>query len=498
MDFAECAIADANAKAANDTPQKSITEGLQRFELNDYGNLNRFASRYSPLLRYNKPTGGWLKWTGAYWKHSDTSLVTRYAIETIQNIEQERSLIVIPDDEAGKKAAAKEGASLFNWSHKSKSGPHTDWIVNHASSLPGVTLETSTLDAQINRFNVKNGTIDLTTGELLPHNPADYHTKISNFNYHPDTSSPLYDKFLLEVCDGDLEMVRFLLRAIGYSMLGSNPARVFFMLWGSSGTNGKSTLLNTLEHVFGDYAQSSHFSTFVKKPPTSGRSSDIARMRGARFVTAIETGKGESLNVPLLKTLTGGDNVTASFKFKEPFDFKPQLKLWLAMNDKPTVEETGAAIWNRVILIPFLVNFELSGRKDERLGEKLKAEADGILCRAVEGVMDYHQVGLSPPSTILNAKAEYRAEEDTLLRFLSEKCVLDPKGEIQSSHMANMYAEWCARNHEKVISGKAFTQEMRSHNHVAHKIHGVMTFEGLKTRDSAFTPSGDNIPDSEM
>src|ERR1700688_2224572 len=201
-------------------------------------------------------------------------------------------------------------------------------MVDLARSAPGMAIHINAFDRDSMQFNCHNGTLDLLTGELRPHNRADLLTNLCGTSYDSKADCPLWKEFLSDVMAGDQELVDYLQRAVGYSLTGSTAAHCLFMNYGT-GRNGKTTFLEAVKYVLGTYAQAAPMTAFLDTGNDAGPRNDIARLVGARFVTAVEADAGKRLAESLVKQLTGGDTIAARFLFKEFFDFKPQFKLWM-------------------------------------------------------------------------------------------------------------------------------------------------------------------------
>ena len=249
------------------------------------------------------------------------------------------------------------GNPYGKWCKASKNAKQT-WPSGQprAESDSTISVCVNAFDKDTDLFNCDSGTMNFSTLEFTPHNPNDLLTNYSPVSYIPNAVCPRWERFILEIMDGSREMADFLQRAVGYSMTGLTVEQCLFILWGN-GSNGKSTFIEVLRYLFGTYSKASDFHTFVAKKwgVQSGPNSDIARLRGARFVSATEGEQGQKLAESLIKQLTGGDTISACFKFKEPFEFEPQLKLWLSTQHKPEIVGTDEGIWRRIRLIPFNV-----------------------------------------------------------------------------------------------------------------------------------------------
>jgi putative DNA primase/helicase len=307
-------------------------------------------------------------------------------------------------------------------------------------------------------FNAENGTIDLQKRAYLrPHERGDLLTKRSRVPFIPSARCPTWEAFLFRVMDGNEDLVRFLQRAVGYSLTASTREQVLFLLWGS-GANGKSTFMEILRLILGDYAMQAEFSTFLKQDSEAVRN-DIARLVGARLVAAVETESGLPLAEALVKQMTGGDVVTARFLFKEYFEFRPTFKVWLAANHKPIIRGTDHGIWRRIRLIPFIVTIP-ENERDPDLGEKLKAELPGILAWAVKGCLDWQEQGLGVPEKVRSATAAFRDEMDVLGGFLTDLCVVENEATGKSAELYAAYKKWAEENGERVMSQKSLAMRL--------------------------------------
>jgi putative DNA primase/helicase len=231
-----------------------------------------------------------------------------------------------------------------------------------------------------------------------------------------------------------------------------------FILFGS-GANGKSTFLNTITYVLGDYAIATPTETFMKKTGEQ-LTNDIARLRGTRFVITTEVEQGKRLSEPLIKQITGNDRMTARFLYGEFFNFVPTFKIFMATNHKPVIKGTDYGIWRRIKLIPFTTRIE-EERQDKHLEEKLRGEASGILNWLLEGAMRWKREGLRAPAVILNATDEYRGEMDVIGNFLKECCVRVPGAVIRIRELFKAYQAWCEENNEHACSERFLSLRLK-------------------------------------
>jgi putative DNA primase/helicase len=290
--------------------------------------------------------------------------------------------------------------------------------------------------------NTPSGTLDLETGELHAHRFEDHLTKITNAAYDPAATCPRWEAFLEEVLP-DPEVRAFMQRSAGYALTDMTHEQCLWFLYGK-GRNGKSTFLNAIRGVVGEYGTSTKASTLMIKQHGDERRNDVAVLRGARFVSATEAEDGQRMAESLIKEVTGEDPVTARMLYAEFFTFRPTFKIFLAANHKPIIHGTDLAIWRRIHLVPFTETIS-ADRIDPRLPELLAAEASGILNWAIEGYRAWRAGGLQPPKAVTDATAEYRAEMDPLADFLEDACFVGAV-ECTAAALYTRYEQW-AREH---------------------------------------------------
>jgi putative DNA primase/helicase len=295
--------------------------------------------------------------------------------------------------------------------------------------------------------------LDVTTGEFREHRQEDMITKIARVDYDPAAECPAWKQFVREIMNYNSDIIMFLQNAAGWALTGDTSEQTMFILFGS-GANGKSTFLNTIMYVLGDYAIATPTETFMKKTGDQ-LTNDIARLRGTRFVTTTEAEQGKRLSEPLIKQITGNDRMTARFLYGEFFNFVPTFKIFMATNHKPVIKGTDYGIWRRIKLIPFTTRIE-EEKQDKHLEEKLRSEASGILNWLLEGAMRWKKEGLRAPAVILNATDEYRGEMDVIGNFLKECCVRVPGSTIRIRELFKVYQEWCEENNEHACSERFF------------------------------------------
>jgi putative DNA primase/helicase len=375
--------------------------------------------------------------------------VERFAKETVRTMYGEAS--AIPNDETRRTAA--------KWAMRSESRERIKAMVELAKSEPGIPVSPEDLDCDGWLLNVESGTLDLRTGKLKAHERKDLITKLAPVTYDPGTEAPTFRKFIERILPSEA-LRTFVKRAVGYSLTGDSSERAFLILHGS-GKNGKSTLLEAIQVMLGDYAMTTPVETLLLKP-AGGIPNDIARLKGARFVSASENERGRKLAEALVKAMTGKDTISARFMRGEFFDFRPTHKLWLATNHKPEISGTDPAIWDRIKLVPFNVRIP-EDEQDKHLDEKLEAELSGILAWAVEGCLEWQHEGLPDPDEVRAATEGYKAEMDPLARFIEECCMLGADLRASTRDLMDAYHAWAWENGEDELPWREVTNRLKSY-----------------------------------
>lgn len=445
---------------ARETPEERARKTRERFRivqeeeaapipdaddphLTDLGNAKKLVARHGHDLRYCQARGTWYAWDGRRWKLDECGEVERRAKETVLSWY----------GDAAELPAKKERTKLVNHAMKCEAASRLKAMIDLAKSEPGVPVAMADLDRDPWLLNVLNGTLDVRSGELRPHDQADLITRLVPVDYDPLAGCPTFLAYLHHILQGKTELVTFLQRAIGYSLSGDTSERCLFILWGG-GKNGKSTLLDTMLDLLTDYATRTNTDALMASK-YERIPNDIAALKGVRFVYASEGEQGRRLAEARIKDLTGGDTVSARFMRGEWFAFRPELKLWLGTNHKPVIRGTDDAIWDRIRLVPFEVRIPPQ-EQDKRLRGKLLAEAPGILAWAVEGCLAWQRDGLGEPEDVLQATADYRSTEDVIGRFLGERCEFYETANVTKKALYGAYKSWCEDGGERYVTQKAF------------------------------------------
>ena len=433
--------------------------GIDGEQLNDIGNARRLVCAHGDSIRYCCDRGRWYVWDDRHWAEDQTGEVVRMAKGTVDAMlarAQEAREKAEADSDKAALAAAKEFEK-----HTIASGNNGRVVAMllQAQSEAGVPVLYSDMDSDPWLLNCANGTLDLCSGQLRPHRREDMITKLSPVEFDSDTPCPTWERFLEDIYNQDEELIQFVQAACGYTLTGDTREQVFFILHGS-GSNGKSTFVNVLRDIFGDYGQKTSTDAILEKQAGSA-SNDVARLRGARFVSAIETSAGKRLAEALVKELTGQDAITARFLYQEYFEFIPVFKLWLACNHVPVIHGQEKGIWRRIRLIPFTVEFHDPDSpdgpyKDKTLPEKLKAEYPGILAWVLRGCLEWQRNGLPAAKAVKAATGKLQQDMDILGGFLSENCVFQPSAQVSAKDLYQAYCEWAELAGEKPLSQRWF------------------------------------------
>lgn len=335
-------------------------------------------------------------------------------------------------------------------------------MVKLAQSEGTVARRMREFDTEEHLLNCENGIIDLKTGELLPHDRARMMMNICPVVYDPKAEYPVWMKFLSRVQRDDDEMIGFLQRVAGYCLWGSSREEALMFLHGK-GRNGKGKFLHALLDILGTYGTTVPFATFLEgtRFNAGGTNEAIAGMAGKRLVVAQESKPTGRFNESLLKTLTGGDRQSASFKYGHNFEFDPKFTLLLAANDKPRIIDQSEAIKSRIRLVPFTV-FIPEQERDLLLPEKLKAEYPGILAWCVRGAVEWNKGGLRIPEAVRAASREYFSDQDSIGQWLAE-CAEEGSNLVSRASFAyDSYKRFSEENNFFVIDSRQFKEELSS------------------------------------
>lgn len=447
-----------------------------QYDMTDTGNAQRLRDKYKGSIRYSYTRKKWMYWTGKAWRLDETGEIKKLADIVVEDLKREA---FETDDEKEQEQRLRFAAKTANSSGKCN-------MILEAQHLDGVPVLIDELDAYTDYLNVQNGIINLRNGELMPHDPNFMMSKICNAEYDPSPQKKpeRWLKFLDEITNGDKELQHYLQKCVGYSLTGSVKEQCAFFLYGI-GNNGKSTFIETLADMLGDYASNAQPETIMmKRDGMGGIGSDIARLKSARFVSTEEPTEGVRLNEGLVKQLTGGGKVTCRFLYGDEFEYAPEFKIWVATNHKPVIRGTDVGIWRRIRLIPFEVNIE---HPDKQLKYKMREEMPQIMRWAVEGCMMYQKEGLEPPQRVLDSTNEYKSEMDLLETFMDACIVIDytTKEQVPANELYQIYTAWANENNEYVMTSRKFFTEIAKKVPDKKRVSSGIVYNNIRLTDFA-------------
>jgi putative DNA primase/helicase len=434
--------------------RRNMREQRRHYMRTDLGNAERFVDAHQDHVLWCPARKAFLCWDGKRYSWDERGEVVKLAHATARGIFHE----------AAEAEGEDEQKAITKWALASQSESRINAMLSQARPYLAVGMEDLDRDPWL--VNCQNGTLDLRTGKLKAHDPADRITKVVPVDHDPGASCPRFERFLKEALV-DAALIKFVKRYSGYTLTGVTRERLLAILYGF-GKNGKTTLVELLHEALGDYARNTDVETLLIKK-YQGVGNDVAALKGARFVSAAEVEKGRRLAESKVKQLTGRDTVTARFLFGENFDFKPEFKLWLSTNNKPVIQGTDDAIWDRIRLIPFTQRFE-GPKADPKLPDKLRAELAGVFAWMVEGCLEWQEHGLEEPKTVADATKQYREEMDTLAAFFEDRCVIREGLLAPASCLYKQYQIWCDDAGEHAETQKMFGMRLSERGFVSEKI----------------------------
>ena len=325
---------------------------------------------------------------------------------------------------------------------------------------PQLAVSLTDFDADPMQLCVGNGVIDLSSGSLLKPEPSMHHSKMAGVSHDANASCPRFMQFLADIFPDDQDLLDYVQKVAGYTLTGSTKEQCLFMLLGG-GANGKSTLVNLLTKLMGDYAANTAASTLMASN-SNHLGDDLIRLAGARLVTAAETEHGQRFAEAKIKSFTGGDMVSARPLYGEWVDFQPVGKILLTTNNRPEIRGSDDGIWRRIREVPFNRQFT-EAEQDKELMATLTEELPGILNWAIEGCLRWQSDGLTPPASVTASVSEYRSEMDTVVSFIADECIVAAHERMPVASLYEQYVSWCKSSgkhpRSKVQFGKALTNQ---------------------------------------
>ena len=440
----------------------------EKYDLNDTGNALRFIDKFGGNVKYNKDNNHWLIWNGKWWQNDILGRIKVFADIMLNEMKLEAAHI---DDEKLRKETMSNLKRAFSSNGKRD-------LLNEAQHQEGVPVINADFDKQDLLINTESGVVDLKTGEVKPHNKEYLMNKIVPYEVDTQNKPEMWLSFLDQIFQGDKELIHYIHKAVGYTLTGSIREQCLFLCYGE-GSNGKSVFLDVLSRLMGDYAMNAQVETLLeRKFGTSAYTSDLARLKGARFTTTGENNEGSKINEGLVKQLTGGEKITARFLYGKEFEFYPNFKIWLATNHKPIIRGSDAGIWRRIISIPFLYKVP-DHLRDKDLVYKLEKEIPQILGWAIEGCLLWQKEGLKLPSVIEKSNKDYQNEMDIIATFIDENAEI-VEGEITSAkELYQEYEQWAKVSNEYIMPLTRFGRELGKRFEKIRKAYGWV-YKGIR------------------
>lgn len=447
----------------------SITTSSLAAELSDQWAADAVIAEHGDTIRFVNSEGYWYVWSEGRWSRNTTALAEHKIGQTLARLADK--VLKQGATAAEKKEALTQGRRLC-------SAYTLASVRKIVETDPRIAMRPEAFDADPWLLNTPGGLVDLRTGNMAQHQSSMLCTKQTAATPNTAAGCPEWIRFLGEATGGDASLVDYLQRVFGYALTGSADEQCLFFIWGP-GENGKSVFLNVLQGVLGDYARTAPMETFTA---TSGdkHPTELAMLMGARMVAANETQAGKRWDEAKLKSLTGGDRISARFMHRDFFTYKPQFKLVFVGNHKPEIRDLDKAMRRRVQMIPFTVSPKV---KDVKLPEKLEAEWPAILAWAIDGCRLWQATGLAVPKVVSEATEEYFGEQDSIQRFLDEKVVIEEGAKASTQALYDSWREWATSAGEFVGTEKRFSQAMISKKFGRYRDAKTRGFTGLKLID---------------
>lgn len=454
-----------NFNAMNENDNKYVNEVLkklnelnavERFPMNDRGSADLFATVFMDVSRYNPTKKDWMYYDGTRWVADQEGMRAKRNAKTLADVLVRYSATVfLPDDK--RQSYIKYAAGMMNYRSRNV-------MVTDAKDLN--FFENMELDKDDFLLNCKNCVLDLSGDQpkALEHSADLLLSKLCNANYNPAATCTLWEKTVNEIMQGDTEKIKYLQKMSGRLLTGDTSEEEFYIFFGATTRNGKSTITELLLYLLGDYATTISPESLAIKANKDSRtaSPDIAKLAGTRFVVASEPPRRMLFDSSLVKTLTGRDTVSARFLHENEFQFKPKFKLILNSNYLPVISDKTVFSSNRVKVVPFERHFT-EKEQNKHLKEQLQQEIDGILNWCIKGLQLYRKEGLEPPVAVQNATHEYSEDSDKVGKFISE-CLVKTNQNLAAKDVYEKYSQWCNDCGLGIDGRTSFYEELKTKN----------------------------------
>jgi len=475
-------------KAASEAKAEALAvAGSADYPRTEAGNAARLVDRWGRDLLFCAELGAWYRWSGKHWRSVSLTEVRHLAKGVVEDM---RGDVVLCTTD-------REKAELMKWCAASQRWTMYDHMVSIASLSSGLWVRASELDGDKRYLGVQNGVVDLWSGELLPPDRSRRVTRLCSVEYRPDAVCPLFEQQIRDVFGDDAELCAFWWRFMGYCLQG-NPVEDVLCLNIGNGNNGKSTTMQPVVAVLGDYATTAPAALFLADGmggagSGGGARPDLLALAGRRLVLVNEPDEGGELREGLVKAMTGGESLPARALYSSVVvQIAPTWVVVMSTNHKPLVRGEDKGIWRRLLPVPWERDFDHGGVKDAHREEKLMAELEGILAALVRGGLAYRRAGLAVPSRVDGSRREYRGEMDLLADWLNERCVVGADGGGDSVSLDALWLDWepwaRVRGELRFVSSrKALAKRLRNRGLLVEKTMKGSQVAGVRLRNLAIT-----------
>lgn len=449
------------AATATDSPkyileQLNVLRASERFQMNDRGSADLFATIFKNVSRYNPTKKDWMYYDKTRWTADTEGMRAKRNAKTLADVLVRYSVTAsLPDDK--RQSYIKYAAGMMNYRNRNV-------MIIDAKDLN--FFENTELDKDDFLINCRNCVLDLSEDQpkMLEHNADLLLSKICNASYNPAATCTLWEKTVNEIMQGDTAKIKYLQKMSGRFLTGDTSEEEFYIFFGATTRNGKSTITELLLYLLGDYATTISPESLAIKANKDSRtaSPDIAKLAGTRLVVASEPPRRMLFDSSLVKTLTGRDTVSARFLHENEFQFKPKFKLILNSNYLPVISDKTVFSSNRVKVVPFERHFT-EKEQNKHLKEQLQQEIDGILNWCIEGLYMYRKEGLEPPVAVQNATYEYSEDSDKVGKFISE-CLVKSDQNLAAKDVYEKYSHWCNDCGLGIDGRTSFYEELKTKN----------------------------------
>lgn len=464
-----------------DNQQNEVVQQKTLFPYTDLGNAKRYCNLFKNHYKWIYELKQWYFWNGSRWEVDITGSNTHRIDEVLEDIEKDKILFkeLVSTEQITEEQYDKYLKSCNKWHNDSQSSGKIGSTIKLASTQPSISRSFTEFDSKGKFLGVKNGVVNLKTGELIVDQPEYYITKSCSADYDPSATCPNWLEFLDKIFEGSQERISFIQRLFGQGMLGTADKDKLVILCGN-GANGKSTLTDTMIELLGDYALNTSANTIIQSK--GNKDYYLAELKGIRLSIINESKKGAYLDEELVKSLVDSGNIQARQIYQAPITFQPVATPILTTNYRPKIS-SDYSINRRILFVPFDYKLPQDQRNPKFRDEVLRPELSGILNWVLEGCTQYQIQGLNPPKCIMEATNEYFKENDRIGRFILERMTEDINSRVSLQDIKKAYVDWASANGFKEVSTDRVSTELRQKGYLVEKRNnGVYHALGLRLK----------------